>query len=100
MALYEIKGTVNRHTDGTVGVILERDPETDAPTRWIDPEHPEDLSKEEVDQLQSQGLVLESVTKTELKERGEDQQQVGPTPAAAAPVIEGDVGASDKSKSR
>lgn len=90
MALYEIVGTVNRHQDGTVGVILERDSETDEPTRWIDPDHPEDLSQEEVEKL-SATLILQEVSESEVRERKEEQAQAGPTPPAQAPVVEGKV---------
>lgn len=87
MALYTLVGTKNPDTDWTTQVVLERDDDGNV-TASVGVGQPAELTKEQVDQLEGQGLVLDQVSKTEADEMTARQsaRAAGDT-AGAAPMF-------------
>lgn len=94
---YIVTGTTS-NGNGTEEVILARDEETGEPTKWVSKTHPEELSKDEKEVVESCGVVVEKVSKDEAAEiEAKASQQVTATDtAAAAPVFDQRPGDNDK----
>jgi hypothetical protein len=99
MSYVKLVGTVNRHTDWTTEIILEKDDDGN-PTKVIRAGEPVDLSKEEQDKLEDSGYRFESSSKAEATEADEDTTEVGADVASAGPLFGGSEQPNQQSESR
>lgn len=97
---YIVTGTTS-NGNGTEEVILARDEETGEPTKWVSKTHPEELTKEEKEVVESCGVVVEKVSKDEAAEieAKASQQAAATDTAAVAPVFDQGTQQDDKAGS-
>jgi hypothetical protein len=97
MSLYDFKGS-SRPGVGTTEIILEKD-DNEVPTKVARVGgEPVELKKEELESLEAQGYVFDSITKAEAEKRSEESeaQPVAPDTAGAAPKFANAGPASDQ----
>jgi len=97
MAYVKLAGTVNRHTDWTTEIILEKDDDGN-PTKVVRAGEPVELSKADQDRLEEMGYSFESSSKQEAEEvqQRQAQQLVGADVSQSGPLF-GDAEASNQS---